>query len=219
MRTRSIRRYGTFVVANWASNFLLHPTQKLDYGFANRLIGRPVDNEFWGTKSQHILAIAAPLAVIDHLSIDLWQKKLLPAMGIKAPFSFAGTPGPFIIHLITFAYGGIMAYVAWDSAFNPKHEGKRWEAFSSKAYPELRGCWTMPLLPIFGSVTSHLLGGAAVGHGTPAGLIPPTLAFAMVKGWGMTDWGDITLTPFERKLNGLDKPCEDCKTAGKAPAA
>ena len=34
--------YGTFVVANWGSNFLLYPDKKLDYGFLNRYLGREV---------------------------------------------------------------------------------------------------------------------------------------------------------------------------------
>lgn len=44
--TRVATTYGTFVVANWGSNFLLFPDKKLDYGFANRLLGRPVNNEW-----------------------------------------------------------------------------------------------------------------------------------------------------------------------------
>ena len=38
--------YGTFVIANYLSNFILFPDKKLDYGFLNRIIGREVNNEW-----------------------------------------------------------------------------------------------------------------------------------------------------------------------------
>jgi hypothetical protein len=50
-----------------------------------------------------VLAIAWPLAVMDHASIDLWNKKLLPRLGY-APgthLSFHGTPGPLLVHGFT----------------------------------------------------------------------------------------------------------------------
>ena len=31
-----------------------HPTQQMDYGVFNRLLGREVGEEFWGTRTQHI---------------------------------------------------------------------------------------------------------------------------------------------------------------------
>ena len=39
--------YGTFVIANYLSNFILFPDKKLDYGFLNRIIGREVNNEWY----------------------------------------------------------------------------------------------------------------------------------------------------------------------------
>lgn len=35
----------------------------MDYGGLNRLIGREVGEEFWGTRTQHIVGVAAALAL------------------------------------------------------------------------------------------------------------------------------------------------------------
>lgn len=105
--------YGTFVVANWASNWILFPDKQLDYGIVNKVLGREVKNEWWGTRLEHIVGIALPLAICDHASIDLWNKVLLRKCGY-APgtvLSFAGTPGPLLIHGFVFAISGIMIYI------------------------------------------------------------------------------------------------------------
>ena len=39
--------YGTFVAANYLSNYVLFPNKKLDYGFLNRLLGREVNTEWY----------------------------------------------------------------------------------------------------------------------------------------------------------------------------
>jgi hypothetical protein len=83
---------------------ILYPDKKLDYGFINRVLGRPVNSEWWGTRAEHVLGIAWPLALADHLSIDLWNKVLLPRLGY-APgtmLSLAATPGPLLIHGFTY---------------------------------------------------------------------------------------------------------------------
>jgi hypothetical protein len=40
----------------------------MDYGAFNKLIGREVDQAFWGTRTEHIVGVAACLAVTDHAS-------------------------------------------------------------------------------------------------------------------------------------------------------
>ena len=35
--------FGTYMLADTLSNFIQHPTQKMDYGFINKFIGREVD--------------------------------------------------------------------------------------------------------------------------------------------------------------------------------
>lgn len=46
--------FGTYMIADFLSNFIQHPTQKMDYGVCNKLIGREVDSNFWGTRTEHI---------------------------------------------------------------------------------------------------------------------------------------------------------------------
>jgi hypothetical protein len=46
--------FGTYMVADYLSNYLQHPTQLMDYGIFNKLIGREVDRGFWGTRTEHI---------------------------------------------------------------------------------------------------------------------------------------------------------------------
>eukprot|EP00695_Tsukubamonas_globosa_P000262 TRINITY_DN1190_c0_g1_i1.p1 TRINITY_DN1190_c0_g1~~TRINITY_DN1190_c0_g1_i1.p1 ORF type:complete len:239 (+),score=136.57 TRINITY_DN1190_c0_g1_i1:102-719(+) len=193
--------WGTFTAANGLSFCLQHPTQKLDWGFANRLFGREVNSEWWGTKAEHMGVITLTCAIADHASINLWNKVLLPKLGIEGPLSLAKTPVCVLLHGFTFAFTGIMAYIAYDALLNPMREGKRMEFFNSKVYPELRGCHAMWTLPVINGMLASK--GLAVAHGTATGLIAPTLVFAMVKGFGATDWGNDGLTPFEKKLNGL----------------
>ena len=38
--------FGTYIAADFLSNFLQHPGQKMDYGFLNKVIGREVDEEW-----------------------------------------------------------------------------------------------------------------------------------------------------------------------------
>lgn len=46
--------FGTYMMADFLSNFIQHPTQQMDYGALNKFIGREVDSTFWGTRLQHI---------------------------------------------------------------------------------------------------------------------------------------------------------------------
>jgi hypothetical protein len=42
----------------------------------NKYLDRPVDQEFWGTRTQHIVGVAACLAVTDHASQALFSSYL-----------------------------------------------------------------------------------------------------------------------------------------------
>ncbi|KXS21094.1 hypothetical protein M427DRAFT_51373 [Gonapodya prolifera JEL478] len=195
------KRVGTFVVANFASNFILFPGKKLDYGIGNQLVGRPVQNKYWGTRLEHVSTIALPLAVLDHLSIDLWNKVILPALKINQPLGWRTTPTAFMLHGTSFALAGIMTYVFYDAYLNPMYEGQdRYQVALSKLYPELTGVQTMWVLGGVGDVV-HRVTGAVQPHGTLFGLIPPTLAFVTVKGFGWKWPWNENLTPFERELN------------------
>jgi hypothetical protein len=46
----------------------------MDYGIFNKLIGREVDQAFWGTRTEHIVGVAACLAVTDHMSQGIFSK-------------------------------------------------------------------------------------------------------------------------------------------------
>ncbi|CAF1647142.1 unnamed protein product, partial [Rotaria sordida] len=82
---------------------------------------------------------------------------------------------PYLFHLVTFVYIGIMTYVAWDAYANPYHKD-RMQVFKSKIYPELQGCQTMYMLPLMSGAVEYL-SGRHWPHGTLLGLIPPTAAF------------------------------------------
>ena len=47
---------------------------KMDYGYFNQFLGREVDRNFWGTRTQHIVGVAGCLAVTDHLSQSAFGK-------------------------------------------------------------------------------------------------------------------------------------------------
>lgn len=60
--------FGTYMIADYLSNYLQHPTQKMDYGLFNGLIGREIDNKWWGTRTEHIGKIFS--------NYDLWNMHL-----------------------------------------------------------------------------------------------------------------------------------------------
>eukprot|EP00899_Mesostigma_viride_P022525 jgi/Mesvir1/3457/Mv11951-RA.1 len=193
---QAAKTYTTYVAANYLSNFILHPTQKMDYGLLNRALDREVDSEWWGTRSEHIFTIAGTLTFFDHALRRVWK-----------PAGFGKTPVATMAHLTTFVSSGIMAYVAQDAAFNPAHEGKRMEAFLAPLYPVARGvsCMWVP------AATGELLAAAgfAASTGNPLGVIPlgtNLVAFTCCKGFIDGEWldyGNTTLTPHEKKLNGI----------------
>lgn len=53
--------FGTYMIADYLSNYIQHPTQMMDYGYFNKFIGREVDREFWGTRTQHIVSSSVVL--------------------------------------------------------------------------------------------------------------------------------------------------------------
>ena len=188
--------YGIFVGGNWLSNFILHPQYKLDYGFINQLIGRPVKNKWWGTKTEHILTIAAPLAVTD-VAITEILKKYLKVESL----SWKGTPGPAIFHAVTFAISGIMLYVIWNAYMNPLIEPQnRTKFIVDHLAPVTAGSSTMCHVPKSFEICKPIMTGPLGFFGS---WIPVAIAFAAVKGCGTLDYGARSLTPHEREMNGL----------------
>ena len=88
----------------------------MDYGGVNSILGRKVESKFWGTRLEHILGVAAALAVTDHSSAAIFEKFL--GKGI----SFADTPAAFIAHTFFFIFVGVVLYAAgmFESVLLPK---------------------------------------------------------------------------------------------------
>lgn len=104
----------------------------MDYGYFNSFIGRPVDRQWWGTRTQHIVGVAACLAATDHASQALFSKYL------RTPLCFAKTPGAFVAHTFFFIFTGVTLYVGLDSAFNPDITN-RTKAFKEGTYSSYIG--------------------------------------------------------------------------------
>lgn len=128
------KTFGTYCVADTLSNFIQHPTQKMDYGVLNKYLDRPVDQLFWGTRTEHIVGVAAALAVTDHASQAICSKYLGQSL------CFAKSPATFVAHTFFFIFTGVTAYVAADAAFNPLiKEEKKMDALASGTYSSAIG--------------------------------------------------------------------------------
>lgn len=190
--------FGTYVLADYMSNYIQHPTQKMDYGFFNQFIGREVDQDWWGTRTQHIIGVAACLAVTDHASQGLFKSIL------GKPICFATTPGPFVAHTFFFIFTGVTAYVAADAALNPLlKDSERVGALSEGTYASAVGSCTAWFEPYVAPVVAKVAGPAAGVSWLSSALLPATLAYSTVKGMGWNDWGDSGLNDLEKKLNGV----------------
>eukprot|EP00457_Paulinella_chromatophora_P014511 gb/GEZN01014943.1/.p1 GENE.gb/GEZN01014943.1/~~gb/GEZN01014943.1/.p1 ORF type:complete len:213 (-),score=31.50 gb/GEZN01014943.1/:284-898(-) len=188
------KTFGTYVLADTASNWIQHPTQNMDYGFINQYLGRPVDQAFWGTRTEHIVGVAAALAVTDHASQAIFSKYL------GRPLCFAKSPAAFVAHTFGFIFVGVTAYVGADAVFNPLLEGKRMEAMTSGTYSSCLGSCTAWFEPYVSPVLAKVAGPAVAGSWVGSSLLPATLAYSTVKGFGWNDWGDAGLSEFEKKL-------------------
>eukprot|EP00286_Rhodomonas_abbreviata_P029221 CAMPEP_0181299030 /NCGR_PEP_ID=MMETSP1101-20121128/6114_1 /TAXON_ID=46948 /ORGANISM="Rhodomonas abbreviata, Strain Caron Lab Isolate" /LENGTH=363 /DNA_ID=CAMNT_0023404123 /DNA_START=13 /DNA_END=1105 /DNA_ORIENTATION=+ len=189
--------FGTYMCADFLSNFIQHPTQKMDYGIFNQLIGREVGNAWWGTRTEHIVGVAACLAVTDHMSQSVFSKFL------GRPLCFAKSPGPFVAHTFIFIFSGVTAYVAADAALNPDHEGKRMEEFKSGTYSSYVGSNTAFFEPYVSPALAKVAGTGIANSWFGSALLPATLAYSTVKGVGWYDWGDSGLNDLEMKINKL----------------
>lgn len=189
--------FGTYMIADFLSNFIQHPTQKMDYGIFNSLIGREVDRAWWGTRTQHIIGVAATLAITDHASQNIFSKYL------GRPLCFAKSPAAFVAHTFFFIFSGVTLYVAADSAFNPDLKNNRTKSFLEGTYSSAIGSCTAWYEPYVSPVLARVAGPAIAGSWFGSALLPATLAYSTVKGVGWYDWGDSGLNDHEMKLNGL----------------
>mmetsp|Transcript_15918 Transcript_15918/g.24788 ORF Transcript_15918/g.24788 Transcript_15918/m.24788 type:complete len:223 (-) Transcript_15918:196-864(-) len=189
--------FGTYMMADYLSNYIQHPYQKMDYGIFNKLIGRPVDQPFWGTRTEHIVGVAACLAVTDHASQALYQSVA------KKPLAFATSPVAFVAHTFGFIFTGVTMYCAADAAFNPAHEGSRMEEFKNGVYSSYIGSNTAWFEPYVAPAVAKVAGNTVANTWVCSALLPATLAYATVKGVGWYDWGNHGLNDLEMKMNEL----------------
>lgn len=169
----------------------------MDYGYFNQFIDRPVGENWWGTRTEHIVGVAACLAVTDHASQAVFAKAL------GKPISFAATPAAFVAHTFLFIFAGVTMYVGADAAFNPQHEGKRMEEFKSGTYCSAVGSCTAWYEPYVSPALARVAGPAIAGSWLGSSLLPATLAYSTVKGVGWYDWGDSGLNDTELSMNNL----------------
>jgi len=191
--------FGTYMIADYLSNFIQHPTQNMDYGIFNKVIGRPVDQNFWGTRTEHIVGVAACLAVTDHGSQAAFGSYLGRSL------CFAKSPAAFIVHTFVFIAGGVAIYCGLDTMFNPTIEGDRMKALNGELYSTVIGSSTAWFEPYVAPALAKVAGQGLASTWVGSALLPATLAYSTVKGVGWYDWGNAGLSPHELKLNGLSK--------------
>jgi hypothetical protein len=171
----------------------------MDYGFINQYLGREVDQPFWGTRTEHIIGVAAGLAVTDHASQKIFSNYL------GRPLCFAKSPAAFVAHTFFFIFAGVAIYCGADAALNPAHEGKRMGEIKSGLYSTYIGTNTAWFEPFVAGTLAKVAGPAVAGSWFGSALLPATLAYATVKGVGWYDWGNSGLNDHEMKMNGLTK--------------
>lgn len=109
----------------------------MDYGYFNQFLDRPVDQNWWGTRIQHIVGVAAALAVTDHTSQAIFTRYL------GKPLSFATHPAAFVAHTFFFIFTGVTLYCVHDAAFNPDHQGQRTKTAAGETYNSAVGSCTV----------------------------------------------------------------------------
>lgn len=179
--------FGTYMFADFLSNFIQHPTQKMDYGYFNTFLNRPVDRNFWGTRMEHIVGVAGCLAITDHASQNILAKYL------GRPLCFAKSPATFIAHTFFFIFTGVTMYVGIDAVYNPDLEGRRIQAFREGTYASAVGSCTAWFEPYVSPTLARVAGTTIAGSWVGSSLLPATLAYITVKGCGWNDWGNSGL--------------------------
>jgi hypothetical protein len=173
----------------------------MDYGYFNQFLGRPVENPFWGTRTQHIVGVAACLAATDHASQAYFSKFWLGGKSL----CFAKSPATFVAHTFFFIFSGVTLYVGADAYFNPDLDGQRTKAFTEGTYASAAGSCTAWFEPYVSPGLARIAGPALASSWVGSSLLPATLAYTTVKGVGWNDWGNSGLNDCELKLNGLAK--------------
>jgi hypothetical protein len=190
-----ISLYGTYLGANFLSNCLIHPNQKLDYGILNKafLDERGVDKPFWGTRLPHLLMVPATLTFYD-LTIGAFFARFCGLV------SFAATPAAWLLNLYTFTWLAVGSFFAIDSAMNPALEGKRVDNFTSLLKPLTIGMGLQWHAQMLADLFRTGVGGAAA---YLRGIVAVSLVFLPVKALAFGDFMQDGLSETEKKMNGL----------------
>lgn len=105
------------------------------------------------------------------------------------------------MHAVSFAFTGIYMYLGYQALCNPMVTDVR-ALLVDHVSPVGAGSFTMAHVP-----KTFELCAALTTRPFPLGwlgsMVPSSAAFITVKGLGTGDWGEKSLTPFERYLNGL----------------
>lgn len=207
----------------------------MDYGGLNRLLGREVDQEFWGTRTQVRLLtvlsfksavlcnnllrdltncnISFLMIIMQHivgvagcLALTDHASQAIFQKVLKKELCFAKSPAAFVAHTFLFIFGGVTIYCAGDAALNPTHKDEdRLSTFKNETYNSYVGSNTAWFEPYVPVAVAKVAGPAAGSSWVGGALLPATLAYTTVKGVGWNDWGNSGLNDLERKINGLEK--------------
>jgi len=216
------------VTANASSDFLLHPTNKLDYGFLNPLLGRPVGSLWWNTKTEFILTLSVFATCNEYASWRIFHNVILPA--IQKPVVALGAPGcvPHLLnlHCGAFIFANFCGYGMWQALHNPVNDDADvWRNWTGNLYPGLIGAsMAVAYMPMAAAPSFKMLPpneGLFMYMSSMRGFGLSVLAgipvYAVVKGFSFCDFGELSLKPFERYLNGLtDEREEDAVAREKA---
>lgn len=192
--------YVVLVGANFISNAMIHPTDKIDYGMLNKLYpdGREVNSPFWGTRLPHLFAVPATLTFFD-FGVSAIARKYCGLV------SFAATPAAFLVNLYVYTWLAVGSFIAFDAALNPAHEGRREEHLKAHIKPLTIGMslqWhAQIMLDTFGSTAPGLIAMARNAFAVACIFFP-------VKSLGFGDFGKAGLSAHERKMNNISDPID-----------
>ena len=188
--------YTTLIAANYISNAMIHPTQKIDYGILNKLYpdNREVDSPFWGTRLPHLFIIPASLTFYDIVIGSIFKRYF----GL---ISFVATPKQWLLHLYCYTFLAVSSYTSFDALLNPNYKG---EDRIEKIIHHLKPCalamnlqWHAQIMvDIFGSTGTGII---AIARNAFA----VALVFFPVKALGYNDFLESGLSDHERKMNNL----------------
>ncbi|MBI2082027.1 MAG: hypothetical protein HYT76_00510 [Deltaproteobacteria bacterium] len=213
--------FGTNMLADLASDRVLHPGYKLDYGLLNPLLGRDMYEPFWGTRLQHLVGIAGSLTLTEHVSSSIFSFFLRKAKILKATediFKIHKTPLSYLLHNFISVFLGVFIYCSLDALFNPlyKKEGERMETWEKTLLPTVAGTPWALIEPVLGyglkkafTPWAWLIPHASLTLRQKTSLwvsdllIPDIAIYGTIKGFGWHEYADYGLTDSELKLNRI----------------